>query len=89
MEHKFVSDADKQLVIELRNKGYTRQDIANEMNTTLNHIRYVISLLPKQSRKWYRKERKNTDWSWVYGNPFSKWWCQENNFDYYEWVKNR
>jgi transcriptional regulator len=80
MEHTFVSDKDKNLVVELRNKGYTRQDIAKEMNTSLNHIRYIISLLPKISRKWYRKERKTfTD---AMPNPFPKWWCIKHGLDH-------
>ena len=80
MEHTFVSDKDKNLVVELRNKGYTRQDIAKEMNTSLNHIRYIISLLPKTSRKWYRKERKTfTD---AMPNPFPKWWCIKHGLDH-------
>jgi transcriptional regulator len=80
MEHKFLTEEDKQMVIELRNKGFTRQDIARELNTSLNHVRYIISLLPKTSRKWYRKER--TTFTDAMPNPFPKWWCEKQGLDH-------
>jgi hypothetical protein len=80
MERRLVADKDKELVVELRNKGYTRQDIARIMDTSLNHIRYIFSLLPKVSQKWYRKERETfTD---AMPNPFPKWWCEKHGLDH-------
>lgn len=79
MERTLISEEQKLKVIELRNKGFTREEIASEIGITFNHVRYIISRLPKASRKWYRKERATRTDS--IPNPFPKWWCDKHNID--------
>jgi hypothetical protein len=80
MKRTFMTEENRQRVIELRNKGHSRQDIADELGITLNHVRYIISQLPKTSRKWYRSER--TTFTDAMPNPFPKWWCNKHGLDH-------
>ena len=82
IERKAVSHEDIRKVSELRAKGLSRAEIAEEMSMSLRHIKYIISRCKEsqQKRVWYTKER--TVFTDAMPNPFPKWWCKQQGLDH-------
>lgn len=81
---EIVTTEEIHQVVELRNQGYTRMQIADAMQTTFARVKYIISLLPKDktitTMHWYSSERKTfTD---TMPNPFPKWWREKHGLDH-------